>query len=39
MSFIERRSEETKRYLFYFFIALGAIVALITFGLIRERKS
>ena len=30
MSFIERRSEETKRYLFYFFIALGAIVALIT---------
>ena len=30
MSFIERRSEETKQYLFYFFIALGAIVALIT---------
>ena len=30
MSFIERRSEETKRYLFYFFVALGAIVALIT---------
>jgi trehalose-6-phosphate synthase len=30
MSFAERRSEETRRYLFYFFIALGAIVALIT---------
>jgi len=30
MTFIERRSEETRRYLFYFFVALGAIVALIT---------
>ena len=30
MSFIERRSEETRRYLFYFFVALGCIVALIT---------
>ena len=30
MSFIQRRSEETKKYLFYFFVALGVIVALIT---------
>ncbi|MEP7276080.1 MAG: trehalose-6-phosphate synthase, partial [Betaproteobacteria bacterium] len=30
VSFIERRSEETRRYLFYFFVALSAIVALIT---------
>jgi trehalose 6-phosphate synthase len=30
MRFAEGRSIETKRYLFYFFIALGAIVALIT---------
>lgn len=30
MSFIERRSEETKQYLFYFFTALAAIVSLIT---------
>jgi trehalose-6-phosphate synthase len=30
MSFVERRSEETRRYLFYFFIALGASIALIT---------
>jgi trehalose-6-phosphate synthase len=30
MSFIQQRSDETKRYLFYFFIALGAIVSLIT---------
>jgi trehalose 6-phosphate synthase len=30
MTFVERRSEETRRYLFYFFVALGAIVALIT---------
>jgi trehalose-6-phosphate synthase len=30
MQFAVGRSEETKRYLFYFFIALGAIVALIT---------
>ncbi len=30
MSFIERRSEETRRYLFYFFAALTLAVALIT---------
>jgi len=30
MSFIERRSDETRRYLFYFFIALSGMVALIT---------
>ena len=30
MSFIERRNEETRQYLFYFFIALGASIALIT---------
>ena len=30
MSFVERRSEETRRYLFYFFIGLGATVSLIT---------
>ncbi len=30
MSFIERRSEETRQYLFYFFVALGASIALIT---------
>jgi trehalose 6-phosphate synthase len=30
MSFVERRSEETKRYVFYFFIALGLVVSLIT---------
>jgi trehalose 6-phosphate synthase len=30
MTFVERRSEETRRYLFYFFVALGVIVALIT---------
>ena len=30
MSFVDRRTEETRRYLFYFFIALGASVALIT---------
>jgi len=30
MSFVQRRSEETKRYVFYFFIGLGAIVSLIT---------
>ena len=30
MRFAVGRSEETKRYLFYFFVALGAIVALIT---------
>ncbi len=30
MSFVERRSEETRRYLYYFFVALGACIALIT---------
>jgi trehalose 6-phosphate synthase len=30
MSFVQRRSEETKRYVFYFFVGLGAIVSLIT---------
>jgi len=30
MTFVERRGEETRRYLFVFFVALGAIVALIT---------
>ncbi len=30
MRFVQGRSNETKRYLFYFFVALGAIVALIT---------
>jgi trehalose 6-phosphate synthase len=30
MSFVERRSEETRQYLFYFFVALGAAVSLIT---------
>ena len=30
LSFAERRSEETKRYLFYFFLALGLVVSLIT---------
>src|SRR6059036_985390 len=30
MSFVARRSAETRKYLFYFFVALGAIVALIT---------
>jgi trehalose 6-phosphate synthase len=30
MRFVQGRSEETKRYLFWFFVALGAIVALIT---------
>ena len=30
MSFVQRRSEETRLYLFYFFIGLGAIVSLIT---------
>ncbi|MDP3617502.1 MAG: trehalose-6-phosphate synthase, partial [Rhodoferax sp.] len=30
MSFITRRSEETKRYVFYFFMALAAAVSLIT---------
>jgi trehalose 6-phosphate synthase len=30
MRYVQGRSEETKRYLFYFFVALGGIVALIT---------
>lgn len=30
MSFVERRSAQTKQYLFYFFIALGVVVSLIT---------
>jgi trehalose 6-phosphate synthase len=30
MSFVERRSKETRQYLFYFFIGLGATVSLIT---------
>jgi trehalose 6-phosphate synthase len=30
MSFVARRSEETRRYLFYFFVALSAAIALIT---------
>ncbi|WIM05360.1 MAG: trehalose-6-phosphate synthase [Candidatus Nitricoxidivorans perseverans] len=30
MSFIQRRSEETKKYVFYFFILLGSVVSLLT---------
>jgi len=30
LSFVQRRSEETKRYVFLFFIGLGAVVSLIT---------
>lgn len=30
MSFVTRRSEETKRYVFYFFMALAVVVSLIT---------
>jgi len=30
MSFVTRRSEETKRYVFYLFMALGVVVSLIT---------
>ena len=30
MNFVDRRNEETRRYLFYFFLAMGACVALIT---------
>ncbi|RJP23477.1 MAG: trehalose-6-phosphate synthase [Deltaproteobacteria bacterium] len=30
MSFVQRRSEETKRYVFFFFIGLGAVISLIT---------
>lgn len=30
MSFVQRRSKETKRYLFYFFVGLAVVVSLIT---------
>ena len=30
LSFIARRSEETNRYVFYFFLALTALISLIT---------
>ncbi len=30
MSFVERRSSDTKKYIFYFFAALGSIISLIT---------
>jgi len=30
MSFAAKRSEETKRYLFYFFIGLGAVISVVT---------
>jgi len=30
MSFVTRRSEETKRYVFYFFMALATVISLIT---------
>jgi len=30
LSFVGRRSEETRRYVFYFFIGLGAVVSLLT---------
>jgi trehalose 6-phosphate synthase len=30
MSFVERRSEETQRYVFYVFMGLGAVVSMIT---------
>lgn len=30
MSFVQRRSEETRRYLFAFFVALGVVISLIT---------
>jgi trehalose 6-phosphate synthase len=30
MSFMERRSQETKRYLFYFFVGLAVLISLIT---------
>ena len=30
MSFVQRRSEETKRYVLYLFIGLGAVISLIT---------
>ncbi len=30
MSFVTRRSEETKRYVFYFFMGLAAVISLVT---------
>jgi trehalose 6-phosphate synthase len=30
MSFVQRRTDETKQYLFYFFVGLGIVVSLIT---------
>lgn len=30
MSFVERRSEDTKKYVFYLFVGIGAIISLIT---------
>jgi trehalose 6-phosphate synthase len=30
MSFIQRRSAETRKYIFYFFVALGCIISLLT---------
>src|SRR5258708_19953872 len=30
MSFVQRRSDDTKKYIFYLFAAIGAIVTLIT---------
>src|SRR5207248_9598041 len=33
MSFVARRSEETRKYLFFFFVGLGATIALITVAL------
>jgi trehalose 6-phosphate synthase len=35
MSFVQRRSEETRRYAFYFFVGLGAVVSMIT-GIIAQ---
>ncbi|HZV53635.1 MAG TPA: trehalose-6-phosphate synthase, partial [Rhodocyclaceae bacterium] len=35
MSFVQRRSEETRRYAFYFFAGLGAVVSMIT-GIIAQ---
>ncbi|MFI5310001.1 MAG: trehalose-6-phosphate synthase [Gemmatimonadales bacterium] len=30
MAFVQRRSEETRRYVFWFFVGLGAVISLIT---------
>ncbi len=30
MSFVQRRSSDTKKYIFYFFVALGVVISLIT---------